>query len=605
MVLQHTISPFSRQAGLAVVLICLLLAAQARAEVPFTVEAQVASRQVYVGQPFVLQLEISGADAVEQPAITLPDFRVEPQGGTNRSQSYRVFIDGKLQSSTTTSYTYQYLLTAAKAGTHTIPAIPVTVDGATATTTPITITVQKPEEIEAFKLRIQLAKEQCYLGEAVTMTTTWLISEELQGFEFNLPLFNDPRFALYAQTPASTGGRTELVEIEVAGARVIAEKKALRQNGRDYVSLVFRHTLVPQKTGTLLLPPASLAINAFAGYSQKQDRLFGADPLAMFGTGRRKTYRTVVIPANDLTLEVLALPQQGRPPHFSGLVGSYAISTEAGPTTVNVGDPITLTVHIDGPFVDNLTLPSLEANLPRRDFKVASDTPQAHLTAGRKSFTTTIRAGHDQVNRIPGLALPFFNPATRQYEEARSADIPLTVNPTRMITAADALGNDTAAAQAVVTAAQQDIRPNYETVPAPLPRDNGRLLTIAFLVLPPLFFILIFMMDYYRHDDSREARHRRRQAFRRFRKKLHGCEPDHYFEAWLEFLGDKLGRPARAITLDEVLTALAHAPEGRELAHQVREIFRQGEAALYGGMGHVLVKETLLRVAEKIAQVLS
>lgn len=600
----HTIAIAGGRRLVAALLILFFLTPLARAGAALTVEAQVESREVYVGQPFVLQLEISGAEASQQPAISLDDFRVEPQGGTNRSQSYRVFIDGKLQSSTSTTYTYQYLLTALRAGVFTIPAIAVTIDNASASTTPITMTVKTPEEIEAFKLRIQLAKQQCYQGEAITMTTTWLIGEELQGFEFNLPLFSDPRFALYAQPPAA-GSSHDLVELEVAGAKVVAEKKALRRNGREYISLVFHHTLVPQQAGTFTLPPASLAINAFAGYSQNQGRPFGADPLAMFGSGRRKIYRTVVIPANDLTLEVLALPTEGRPPHFTGLVGDYTMAAEAGPTTVNVGDPITLTVHINGSFVDNLTLPALENVLPSRDFKVATDTPQASQTAGGKSFTTTIRAGHDQVHRIPGLTLPFFNPETRRYEVARSADIPLTVNPTRVLTAADALGGgEDDAGQAMASEARQDIRANYEELPAPAPRATGRLLTIALLVLPPLLFVLVFLVDYYRHDDSREARHRRRQAFRRLRKKLHNAEPDQFFEAWLEFLGDKLGRPARAITLDEVLAALAQAPAAEELAHQVREIFSQGEAALYGGMGHVLEKETLLRVAAKIAEVL-
>jgi hypothetical protein len=124
------------------------------------------------------------------------------------------------------------------------------------------------------------------------------------------------------------------------------------------------------------------------------------------------------------------------------------------------------------------------------------------------------------------------------------------------------------------------------------------------LLLPPLFFGLLLFFDHYQHDDTRELRHRRRQAYRRLRKKLRSCNADDFFEAWLEFLGDKLGRPARAITRDDILTALTEHSTDRELAHEVEEIFNQGEAALYGGMGHVLDKEHLLKVASKIAEVL-
>ncbi|MBU0680535.1 MAG: BatD family protein [Proteobacteria bacterium] len=588
----------------------LLLPAPGQATDEITVQAQVASREVYVGQPFTLQLEINGAEAAEQPTINLQDFRVEPQGGTNRSQSYQISINGKVQTTKTLSYTYQYLLTATKVGTLTIPAFPVVIKGVTYRTTPIAMTVKEPEEIDEFKLHIELSKTQCYLGEPITMTTTWLIGQDLQGFEFNLPLFNDPRFELYTQTPSPASGRKELVEIEVAGDKVIAQKQATTHNGRDYISLSFRHTLVPRSPGKIKLPAASLAINAFDGYSQSRGRQFGTDPFDMFGSGRRKMYRTVVIPANQLGIEVLALPSQGRPPHFSGLVGKYTILTEASPTTVNVGDPISLTVSIGGTFVDNLSLPPLEAALPGRDFKIATEKPQSTVNGGIKSFTTTIRASHDQVNKIPGLSLPFFNTDTKKYEVARSAEINLVVNPTRVVTAEDALGSgeknsgNGPSQTAISNEATQDIRANYVEINSAPPEQESNLLFIAILLLPPLLFGLLFFIDYYQHDDSRESRHRRRQAYRRLRKKLHSCGQDEFFEAWLEFLGDKLGRPGRAITRDDVLIALADHPDDPEMKREVEKIFTLGEAALYGGLGHVLEKDTLLRVAKNIAKVL-
>ncbi len=593
----------------AVVLALFLLAPQARAADNISVQAQVAGNVVYVGQPFTLQLDINGADNAEQPTISLDDFRVEPQGGTNRSQSYQISLNGKVQTTTTLSYIYQYLLTATKAGDLTIPAIPVEINGTTYSTAPITMKVKEPEESDDFKLQVNLSKGSCYLGEAITMTTTWLIGQDLQGFEFNLPIFSDPRFELFDQPPANSGGQKELVEIEVAGTKAIAEKKAVKRNGRDYISLSFRHTLIPRQHGKLSLPAGSLAINAFDGYSKSAGRQLGRAPFDIFGSSRRKIYRTVVIPANALHLEVLELPKQGRPSHFSGLVGKYTIITEASPTAVNVGDPISLTVSIGGSFIDNLSLPPLEAALPARDFKAATDKPQSSLAPGIKTFTTTIRASHDRVSKIPGLSLPFFNPDTKKYEVARSEDIKLTVHPTRVVTAEDALGGTasttaTANHTAIVSEARQDIRPNYEDISVTTPAANSTLLYVAILLLPPLLFGLLFFIDLYQHDDTRESRHRRRQAYKRLRKRLHSCGQEEFFEAWLCFLGDKLGRPARAISRGDVHSILTGRHDDPELGREVDEIFNQGEAALYGGLGHVLEKETLLRVAKKIAEVL-
>ncbi len=596
--------------GLFFALLALLfLVPRAQAAAEISVQAQVASREVYIGQPFTLQLEITGAEASEQPPLTLADFRVEPQGTSNRSQSYQITINGRLQTTKSSNYTHQYLLTAGKTGLLTIPAIPVTLNGTTYSTAPITMKVKEPTEIAEFKLRLTLSKERCYVGEAITMTTTWLIGQELQGFEFNLPIFSDPRFEFFAQPPATARGQKDLVELEVAGEKIIAEKKPLQQGGRNYVSLTFQHTLIPRSPGKISLPPASLAINAFEGYSQSRQDSFGMNPLVMFGSGRRKIYRTVVIPANPLDLEILPLPEQGRPPHFSGLVGQYSLSTEAAPTTVKVGDPISLTVRINGTFVDNLSLPPLEAALPGQDFKVASAKPQSSLSAGTKSFITTLRASHAEVTAIPGLSLAFFNPETREYEVARSEDIPLRVQPTRVIRAQDALGGPAQeesgpAPSAMISEARQDIRPNYAEIREAGPGKKGWLPYAALLLLPPLLFALFFFRDQYRHDDTRAARQRRRRAYRRLRQRLHSCGEEAFFESWLEFLGDKLDRPARTITRHDAVAGLSGHPEARELSREVEEIFSQGEAARYGGCGHVLEKERVLAVAKKIDEVL-
>lgn len=584
----------------------LYLAPLAHSTESISILAQVESGTVYVGQPFTLQLTVNGAEAEQEPDVRLQDFKVEPQGSTNRSQSYQVSINGKVETTKTTSFIYQYLLTTAKTGVVTIPAIPVTIGGATYSTKPITLTVKEPEESDDFKLQVRLSREHCYVGEAITMTTTWLIRKDLQGFAFNLPIFSDPRFELLTRTP---GPGNELVEIEVAGQKVIADKREVSYGGRQFIAISFSHTLIPQTPGKLRLPTGSLAINAFAGYSQPRQRQYGRDPFGMFDSGRRKRYSTVVIPANRPELEVMALPTKNRPANFSGMVGQYTIVTEATPTTVNVGDPINLTVSIAGTFVDNLGLPPLQAALPSQDFKSATDKPKATVKNGIKSFTTTIRASNDKVSTIPALSLPFFNPATKSYEIASSKAIALNVRPTRVVTALDAFGAQeksaaTAPGNALVSEKRQDICPNYEDIDSTISTENGNLLHLAILLLPPLLFGLFLFADYYQHDDSREQKHRRRLAFRHLRKRLRSCSADEFFDAWLDFLGDKLGQPSRSITRSDILARLSDHSEAQKLAGEIDDIFTQGEAALYGGMGHVLDKKQLLAVAKKIAEVL-
>ena len=91
--------------------------------------------------------------------------------------------------------------------------------------------------------------------------------------------FDDNRFELSSRQPGKGRSRNELVEIEVAGENIIAEKKAVKEKGREYVALSFKHTLVPRVAGAISLPPGSLTINAFQGYSQSRSGRFGSGNL--------------------------------------------------------------------------------------------------------------------------------------------------------------------------------------------------------------------------------------------------------------------------------------------------------------------------------------
>ena len=94
--------------------------------------------------------------------------------------------------------------------------------------------------------------------------------------------------------------------------------------------------------------------------------------------------RKLVVPSNELNLEVLPLPEP-RPPSFTGLVGAYSIETAAAPTEVNVGDPITLTIRIRGPEpLENIPAPALHTQQSLvEDFKVSA-APAAAGRAGRQ-----------------------------------------------------------------------------------------------------------------------------------------------------------------------------------------------------------------------------
>src|SRR5207247_2347498 len=69
---------------------------------------------------------------------------------------------------------------------------------------------------------------------------------------------------------------------------------------------------------------------------------FFSNPFAQMGERR-----DVDINSQPVALEVKPLPPNA-PPSFSGAIGNFAMTTDAKPKSVQVGDPITVTSAISG-----------------------------------------------------------------------------------------------------------------------------------------------------------------------------------------------------------------------------------------------------------------
>ena len=147
--------------------------------------------------------------------------------------------------------------------------------------------------------------------------------------------------------------------------------------------------------------------------------------------------------SQPVTLNVRPLPTQGRPANFTGLVGQFSIDASAQPTQVSVGDPIDLRVRITGPEpLDRLLAPDLARDPAfAGPFRLSADGLRldSSQNSGSRTYSTTLRATSDRVTRVPPVELAYFDTRAGEYRVARSQPIPLTVRPTRQVTAGDAI----------------------------------------------------------------------------------------------------------------------------------------------------------------------
>ena len=128
--------------------------------------------------------------------------------------------------------------------------------------------------------------------------------------------------------------------------------------------------------------------------------------------------RPIVGSATVDSTEVIPVPTAGRPDDYRGAVGRYKIITQATPTSVCAGDPITLNIGIIGTGPMELvqapplsTLSSLTA-----DFKVEDQPLAGFVQDDTKVFPTTIRPRREGITVIPPIPFSFFDPETESFE---------------------------------------------------------------------------------------------------------------------------------------------------------------------------------------------
>jgi hypothetical protein len=590
-----------RRAALAVLAALILLVPRvAPAQGGVTVELQVESRTVYMGESFLVQIVVDGADSADQPDLSgVRDFSVEYLGGSNNSSQSITIINGKLERVVQRGFIFSYRFTPTKIGTLVIPQIAVETGGESYRTTPLTIEVTKPGETEDFKLRIRLSRETCYVGEPVLLDVIWYLRRDVQDFRFTAPLLENSNFD-FAAPEVQIDNSKRYYRIPVGGGEVIAEKGRGMLGGVTYATLTVRIAMIPKRSGSFEIPQFIVACESATGRVSRRDFFddFFRDDFFSFRRGEIKKY---VVPSNTLDLLVKDLPAAGRPAGFAGHVGEYRLSASAEPTEVNIGDPITLTITIEGPdYLEHVTMPPLQGQQRlARDFKIPDDRADGTIQGEKKVFTQTIRARSEEITEIPSIELAYFDTKAGQYRVARSNPIPITVSPTRVVTASDAEGLEGATVGAPVEQWKEGIAYNFEGPSVLEPQEYGilsavtRPVWLSVIVVPPLLYgALLGGVLLVRKRRSDPAAKRARGALRRLQRNL--CEAakkppegsdfqEQALEAVRRYLGDKLNRAGATLTALDIERAFAERGVPAGLNGAVQEILHALEAGAYAG----------------------
>lgn len=322
--------------------------------------------------------------------------------------------------------TYSYFLAPKKTGKFTIGQASIEIDGETyktiAVAVEITSAVQRPNDPDNavavaddnIHLVAEISDTNPYLNEAITVVYKLYVSANTgvsNWREIDNPKYN----SFWSQN------------IELKGMKI----ETGTYNGQDYRYVVLKKTvLYPQKTGKLEIEPLSLDLTVEIPTNRRD--IFG---------GRQMTQVHKTVSAGSKSINVKALPEEGKPANFTGAVGDFSFKVTTSKTDLNATESLNATVQVSGNGnlklfqLPKLILPSsLEVYEPEHSENVRTD---LNGMQGSISDDYTIVPQFRGKYPVKSISFSYFDLKTERYKTVTSGDIIINVleGPTNSSTA--------------------------------------------------------------------------------------------------------------------------------------------------------------------------
>lgn len=258
---------------------------------------------------------------------------------------------------------------------------------------------------ECVRVQIEFGLEETFLREKVVQPFGTKLAMPVQ---LSARWLDDAAVRPVETADGATFVRNETVRSAFAeGVRVV--------DGRRYVACRQDVDLLPTAVGELRLEGPVLSF-AYATRFEES-----------FLQGRAPVDRVdAFVSGKPIALEVRPLPEAGRPPEFTGAVGSFSARAEVEPATVLLGESLKLRLAIEGR--GNLTRFEPPRFSEIGGFRVLGMIEEPG--AGSRTFTFDLAPVSAQVWQVPGIAFAYFDPEPPgSYRIARTQPIDVVVRP--------------------------------------------------------------------------------------------------------------------------------------------------------------------------------
>ena len=375
------------------------------------VQARILSRSIWVGGEFVVSLQVEGVRELDEepvfPAMGPFAERVEPNRAQQRT-GFRTFAGRRAMAR---NFTFRAL----DAGSFEIGPVQVIADGRTFMTDPVGLVVTElpvggaePPDNFSFMAMPEggRAARGIYVGEPVFLS--YAIHHRQR------------RLAPLAGT-VSWPSFDDFQLVELSGYWSGQDVRTTVDGRPHNVLTVQRVALLPVADGDLVIGPAAVEVQV------ESERPFRS---------RRAEWparTSFVLSSDPVALEVLPLPEAGRPESFRGHVGTLEVTSWVNRTGMQPGDTLTLRIEVDiDGYMGGLPDPEIEfpdglVMMPPR-IRNAMHQDSDGLS-GVRTYIHRLVAVAEGTHEIPAVVMSYFDPETEGYGVSRGRPFTITVVP--------------------------------------------------------------------------------------------------------------------------------------------------------------------------------
>lgn len=600
---------------LTLILLCLTTVLPLMAE-DVSVNAEANRNQIYLGESFILQINVSGASAAEPDLSQIKNAKVRSLGKQNISNYSISFVNGQMTRQGFSGVVASYEITPLAAGSFQAGPVVVKVDGKTYSATGPAITITDIEKQDLVKLSITSSCETVLIDESFdvtlivrikrlpgqfaeieplfpdnppVMTIPWLAIQGVAGLNgpdmeqlLNSLLIQNNRPGFAVNDYSRQADPFDFSSFMSGGRRRALfgfNHRRIRLNGNDYEEYFLTLAYTSKDEGNFVFGPA-----VFKGsVPVEPDSLGHASGVAIFAVG----------PA--CTVRVIPPPEQDRPACFTGGIGSNLTATASLDTSAaSVGDPLKLTLELTGRARFDKMLPpklNLQTNL-LTNFTVYDNTVETVRQADRCRYIYTLRPKQAGAYQVPPIEVAYYDVKNRAYKTIASQPISISVKKGSEVTASQIVGNT----NRLQTAIKTDDERTKST--APIRTDAIGADSVALLGSPIwlvvagagscLFLIGLTIRFHQEHSEQRKADRRRRQALPRALRSLNtGIKAsalnlsitankaiaDNLCAAIRQYIAERLDIAASGLTPQDSLRLLTEAGAPHEATGEIARIF--------------------------------